>query len=671
MYRFENQWEKALCDLASCERLIPNLSPLQQPGKRTVLFNLLAKIFSTPYASMYDPLLAHENLSNMRKYNDCAWAADEIESELAFRNKEWRRSAQLADRAAEGLASEGWVAGTAMCRRRAGEAYFESNDMSKAIDKLTFAYNFFKEHGPPDLLASTQLAIARYRSKLGDHDTAWEMICDALDGIEALIRRFRDISEQQRFLFDKMKYYDHAFDIGWQKGGTEGIVRAWSIAERSKSFYLCQLVANAKIPLFAGVDHKAVLQLNRLEKRLDICEIKLEHFRNTDRFEEFSSQLRQVSDERQSLLSEIMKKNPRWAVLRKPPPLDIKAILNNFSSEYSLVSYFFHQCLGAKNTTLHIFFASKGRGLHCIQVKLSSSDMEIFKNCQERLKGDVEEFVPILPHDISKKIFPSELSNTLETGNCIIVSPHRQLRNIPIHAVDLGEKDYVIDHWPVQYIPTLSLFALAQIKSKRKSILIIGCPKNAFQPGVLTGVADEIESISKIWSCKFPRSVTKKLIKRNQSCRSIGIPVESWGKFRYIHIASHGDFPEGRPFDAALRLGTDALRTSEFFGANLDVSIMSLSACSVGRTINRIETFESVSDEWIGFTLPLLYAGVDNLLVSLWMAVDEVSKVFMENLHESLSQGVHPSVAFQTATKSIRRKDPSMWANWYLIGLPK
>ena len=68
-----------------------------------------------------------------------------------------------------------------------------------------------------------------------------------------LIRRFSSLLDQQRFLVDKLKRYAEAFRIALGNADDdEDYLRAWSIAERSKSFYLCQLLASAGTALFEG-----------------------------------------------------------------------------------------------------------------------------------------------------------------------------------------------------------------------------------------------------------------------------------------------------------------------------------------------------------------------------------------------------------------------------------
>jgi CHAT domain-containing protein len=130
-------------------------------------------------------------------------------------------------------------------------------------------------------------------------------------------------------------------------------------------------------------------------------------------------------------------------------------------------------------------------------------------------------------------------------------------------------------------------------------------------------------------------------------------------------------FEEGRPLDAALRLGSEALRASELFAARLPGASVFLSACSLGgqQGLTRKPT---ASDEWIGLYLPLFYAGARHLLVSLYEADSQTALMLMMELHAALSEGVSMAEAYRRAIRAVvaAGMPAALWANWYLTGLP-
>jgi len=125
------------------------------------------------------------------------------------------------------------------------------------------------------------------------------------------------------------------------------------------------------------------------------------------------------------------------------------------------------------------------------------------------------------------------------------------------------------------------------------------------------------------------------------------------------------------PFDAALRLGNDAVRSSEFFSARLSNARVFLSACSLGRQEDGTGK-PSAGDEWIGLYLPIFYSGAQQLLVSLYDADSATAVRVMVKMHAALSKGAALASALQSAIVAAINEGfpPALWANWYLVGLP-
>jgi CHAT domain-containing protein len=219
----------------------------------------------------------------------------------------------------------------------------------------------------------------------------------------------------------------------------------------------------------------------------------------------------------------------------------------------------------------------------------------------------------------------------------------------------------------VQYIPTLSLRAFPQRRIEMKEVLLLGCAENAWGDPSLRHVPEEISGLAALWGGVRPGQVRDAVLGPQDSPESAGLAVDHWGQFDVLHCACHGEFPADRPFDAALRLGDSAVRSSSFFGARLNARLVSLSACSLGR---QRAVDQVVGDEWVGLYLPLFYAGAEHLVASLWPANDLIASRCMASLHEGVAAGQHPADALRAALQRVRAKSwASMWANWFLVGI--
>ena len=669
--RFANRFPDALTDLDAAEKILQEFPKILGQQNLTLIYLIRAKILATPFSRVYDREASIKCLTRVREFGWMEWAVDELESDLAFRVGDWKRAAMLASRAAETVASEGWEEGVAFLQRRAGIAYLELGKLEQAEVELKKAQIFFERLGPPDGLAETQLGLARLRSRLGQHDVAWDFTFKAINGIESLIRYFREPFDQQRFIIDKSRYYEHAFDIAMAKGGVEGVQRAWTVAERAKSFYLCNLVANANIPLFDGIDPSVIKRLRDLEVQLDNIEQALKRTQAPDetRKNEMENQFELRSRERQSLLSEIMKENPRWAALRVPPQFDIGNELKKLDTKWVAISYFWRESRESEGANLFIFYAKSNSAPQYTQVYWSKEDLAALDSCKEALRGVPPIWASIFPDELINKVLPKEIREFLSDGLRLIISPHGRLRSIPLHAIDFGEGDFLINHWQGQYIPTLALLPMQRHDTHTNGVMLVGSPE-AFHYPKLEEVEGEINELYQMWSVKRPQWVRRLMISASSSPEKEGLPLDTWYKFEILHFACHGEFPEGRPFDTALLLGTNAIRGSEIFAVRLNAKLMIFSACSLGRQADKYEGVEIVGDEWLGLFIPLFYAGAENLIVSLWDANSEVAASFMKTLHQSLTEGKPAVSAFQQASKAMSSKPASRWANWYLVGFP-
>lgn len=681
VHRFANSWDEALKDLETSEKLSQEFGQMLCKMTLVKIYTFRAKLYALPFSSIFDIDKALKSLNEVRNLGFNNWFVDELEADLAFRSRDWNKAARLYLNVKDALVSEGWLGGVASCHLRSGESYLELRDFKEAENNLNEAYNFFKKWGPPDQLASTVLGLARVKSGYGGHDTAWELALEALDGVESLIRSFRLLFDQQRFLIDKLRYYDNAFDIGLAKGGTDGWGRAWTIAERAKSFYLCQLVANSDIPYFEGVDPIKLKELENLENQLDIKDQELNRLtpeeKKGTKAGELENQIRSISGKRQGLIDELMQENPRWGALKAPPRFNLNAELDKLGREWFPISYFWRE--QDKETNLFIFYSGRDRITQCIVVPWEKLEVNLLDHYREQLQEQQVSLNSIIyPKDLVEKTLPKKIRDAIEPDQHLLISPHGGLHNIPFHVVDVGTGDYIINSWSLQYIPTFALLPLRRSDPHPDKILLMGCPQNDFGDTILKDVYTEIDELYNIWSAKRPDRVKKIIISAKSSPKEAGFPMETWFDFDILQFACHGVFPEGRPFDASLRLGTDAIRASELFRVQLRAKLVCLSACYLGRSIghkaknlSKIDELKFSGDEWVGIYIPLFYSGAQNLIVSLWEADSKVTAMFMKTLHSDLSEGISLPQAFQQAIKSVKQKPAALWANWYLVGLPE
>ena len=100
----------------------------------------------------------------------------------------------------------------------------------------------------------------------------------------------------------------------------------------------------------------------------------------------------------------------------------------------------------------------------------------------------------------------------------------------------------------------------------------------------------------------------------------------------------------------------------------LNADLVVLSACETG--LGQLTKGEGI----IGLTRGFIYAGAQNIAVSLWKAPDEETKELMVEFYNSLVEGDPKAQSLHTAKRAMIESSPEFappyyWAGFVLIGI--
>jgi CHAT domain-containing protein len=659
--RFLNRWGEACSDVDECERLAASLPGPAAASLLTNVYSMRAQLHLTEPWPDHDPSAATAALDALAARGITGWWVQEAHANLAFRERDWPLAAARYAEIATAAERQGWSRVAAASQLRVGTALVELGRAEEAEPPVRLAAAFFSEFGPSDLRADAERQLARLLVLEARPDDAWAHVLTALSLVEMSLRGFRSLFDQQRYLADKDQYYQHAFAVALAAGGAEGGLRALSVAERAKSFYLCHLVANADVPLFDGVDPADVDRLRALEDRLDELELQIPV--QGDAVEAriaLEGERDVVATEREELLGRVMREHPRWASAHVPSPFDAASDLAALPAMWCALSAFWFGC------ELHLFLArASGPVVHHTE-RWSPEERRDLQASQQGLRtaGPAQLFTtPVIPERLAARLLPREILQMLHSDDALLVSPHADLRGVPLHLLAGPGR-------AVQYIPSLTLLNLARPDKAASDVLLLGCEQDGFGNPELEGVGRELKAAAEAWA-RPPATRTTSAILHREERLGAGAPApEEWGPYRVIVLACHGRLDPERPLEGALLLGSSALRMSELFALRLGADFVCLSACDLGRLGDRVGGAREAGDEWLGFTMPLLYAGARSILVSLWKAHDRTTALLMPALHAALHDGRAPAYALRDALATVAQKAPGLWGNWYLVGYP-
>lgn len=667
--RYANRYADALADLNLAVTAADGLAPLPRRAILTSVLCSRAGLLARPDSGIQDLDQAAADLAGLKELGLAGWLAGEIECQIAFQVEDWQAVVDASATTIDRFDREGFPVAVAFSRLRLGEALTRLGDDATAAVEVAAARGFLERHGPPDRLASALLLDARLSARRGEHERAWELVERALSELENLIRHFRSLEDQQRFVRDKLTSYGHAFDIALAAGGPAAVWRAWSVAERAKSFYLSQLMANADVGLFDGLDAGPAQRLPALDDEMDAVEIALANC-GPERREQLAEVQAGLRAEHRQLIGDAMRANPRWASLRTPAPIDVEAAVSALPAGWNVLAHFWRDT--PDGHLLHVFLAGgDGTCAHEV-VAWTHEQLEQLEAHVSRLalEADTNIFLKAFPAGVADMVVPPAVAAALPHGEPLLVSSHGVLAATALQALPVGPGgERLIERCPVVLIPSLALLNRPPRPPAPDAVLLLGCGQDGFGHPPLPDAPVEVRSLEELWAAGG-RPVRARFMGPGDTLTAVGEPPEVWAGYGLVHVACHGEFDVADPLNAALLLGADRLRADTFFTVKVGADLVVLSACDLGRRHRERAGADRGFDEWVGFYIPLLYAGARMLLASRWKANSQQAARFMTALHQAMASGQPPVQAVQTASLALAGAPEPFWANWALVGVP-
>lgn len=240
-------------------------------------------------------------------------------------------------------------------------------------------------------------------------------------------------------------------------------------------------------------------------------------------------------------------------------------------------------------------------------------------------------------------------------GRRLVFIPMRQMNEVPIHALKVGEK-LLLQYCKISYCPSLGVFL------KLFSAGFVG-------EGSIFALHDRINTEG-FFTGAF-RSLEEAYSDRLQCCRKMTwSDILSGAKAFHasdMMFACHGHFEAKNPAASSLQIGwNDHVSFSKIF-AEMDLSgtrSVTLAACDSG--LVRTE----LAEEYSGLAAAFLSAGVRNVVSSLWKVNELATSILLSRHFLLLSDGDH-TVAdalceSELSLKEMKREDVIEWINKYL-----
>lgn len=243
----------------------------------------------------------------------------------------------------------------------------------------------------------------------------------------------------------------------------------------------------------------------------------------------------------------------------------------------------------------------------------------------------------------------------------LTIVAHGALHYLPFNALHDG-KQFLIERRELRALPAASVLQFLKPAGGDKpgSLLAFGNPDLGNPQYDLPFAQSEASTIA-------AATPGAKVLLRKEASKAAFKRYA--GGFRYVHIASHGEFDPEAPLESALLLAADGgsdgrLTVSELYSMRLDADLVTLSACETG--LGKIAS----GDDVVGLTRGFLYAGASHIVSSLWQVDDRATGDLMTAFYEGLRGGAEKRAALRQAQlRALQRySHPFYWAAFQITG---
>ncbi|MEZ4992973.1 MAG: CHAT domain-containing tetratricopeptide repeat protein [Saprospiraceae bacterium] len=495
-------------------------------------------------------------------------------------------------------------------------------------------------------------------------------------------------------------------ELAAAKNDPEYLQEAFFFAEKSKASVLLQSINANNAIHFAGIPDSLVAREEQLQSDINYYSLQLAGQPDSAQIPLFQAELLTAREAYKELIEGFERDFPLYFELRYADQTPgVKAVQLSLPAGSAMVSYF------TADSTLYTFYLDKSH----YQVYQSPVD-EAFLDEVTGFRKSIARQLPFVYAEVAQqlypKLFPFEVPASIEQ---LVVIPDGQLTSIPFEAllteaVDLdaefyfNELPYLLKDYQISYAPSASLYysfrnAPATADSDISTDLIAFAPvfsegaeltastrsmleqlgdqqrtytKDGDYIAPLPATADELTAIQQV----FTENKLRGTLYTYSQATETQMKSAAISHCRYLHIATHGFINEEFPDLSGLLLYPDStsaeddvLNSGEVYSLKLNADLVVLSACETG--IGKINNGEGI----LGLSRAFLYAGADNLMVSLWKVDDRATAELMTSFYRKHLEptGKMPfAQALRAAKLALIDSDqfsmPYYWSSFVLIG---
>ncbi|HEY9789802.1 MAG TPA: CHAT domain-containing protein [Candidatus Obscuribacterales bacterium] len=347
----------------------------------------------------------------------------------------------------------------------------------------------------------------------------------------------------------------------------------------------------------------------------------------------------------------IAAENPGLARLIAPVPISMAEVIKTVQASHAcIVDYL----VGTKSTIA--FVIDGNRKLTGLVLPVGKDDLQSQVATLLTSSTKTDESARAAEHRILQLLYsellPAEVARALPSNadQPVVIIPDAILYNLPFAALISNDGKYLIETHTMAMAPELDVLMNVPRRTKDLSLLVADRSGDDNESGQIASIFD-------------PAQVTK-LSGKDAEINALQEQAKSNS---IIHFAAEMKIPQNNPLSSLFPLASQEAGTpvtaNSLFELTLPNDLAVLSGTSVNAKDYRGNGVQV-------FCRGLNYAGVRNVLMSLWVAPDAARTSELLEFYRSRQQGLSQAQSLRKAQLLALSKDPSprAWAAFQLLG---
>lgn len=464
--------------------------------------------------------------------------------------------------------------------------------------------------------------------------------------------------------------------------------KAFDFVEKSKSAALLSAINDTNAKEFAGIPSELIAKEDTLKVGIAFYEQQLAEYSGTEKESDISKELLLLNNAYNDFIKTLENDYPSYYNLKfNVDYVKLPELQRNLDDGTAYLTHFITQ----DYKRIFMFFVTN-KTLKVERKELDDRFVKHVSGLRNAIKYDVKKQLVQSTRLLYTELFPSKRDKRVSQ---LIIVPDGILGTIPFEVllsedvelanIDYHHLPYLIRDYNMSYDNSATLYVqrrkeIIEYQGASEDILLVAPvdfsgSQNGSVPIALNNLPDsenEINEIKRLFSADGKGS--KLLV--NRTATESRFKKEDLKRYKYLHFATHGMVNESKPQLSRIFLKNGpedtedgSLYSGEIYNIDINADLVCLSACETG--LGKITKGEGI----IGLSRALLYAGAENLIVSLWTVADKSTSELMINFYNNhLHTTTYSSYsgALRKAKMQLIEGEefarPYFWAPFILIG---